>query len=1084
MSLTPQQQAAAYAPNSVAVTAGAGTGKTFMLVERYLYYLREHQLSPLEMVAVTFTEKAAKELRSRIRQAVAQQLPQFPDSLAELEAAQISTIHALASRICREHPEAAGVPPDFSILDDLEGEIWLNDRLNEALDKIPDRLYQIIPYSQLSTALQSLISDPISAHRALAADPQQWELLAKEIQNRAIETLLSSSDWGEATAAIANYSGKAGDKIEDARQAAFNCILNLENKTAEPDVALTAITQIDLRGGSKKNWTSGALELVKDALKSLKEIAKAELKTGLVTLILGAADDRLMLMLPALCEAFEFVQSHLLQVKHRSRTLTFADLEVHALQALQDAEVIAAYAQRYRVFLIDEFQDTNPIQAELLAALTQGTYLTIVGDVKQSIYGFRRADVSVFDRVRDRILSEGGSDVQLDTTFRTHRALISQINCVFQPLLLNLHQDLIAYQQEEPHPAPHLEVYTLQTEAKVNKPQRQLAEAKYIAQTLKQLLDTQTLVRDKKSDRLRPITPADIAILSRTWDSLQTYSDVLETAGIPAVVAGGESLLETREAKDAIALLRFLADPSDSLALVAVLRGPFFALSDVLLFTLAREHGKQKPEPVPEDGTPPMRPPLNWWHLIQTAGDPELAHPISTLKQLLNDRAIEPPTRLLQIADRLTGYTATIANLPGAARREADWRGFRELLRSLEAGNQDVFTVIRRLKRPIERGVKVPRLPLDISDAVSLMTIHASKGLEWPVVVVADLTRSRPNTSQSVYFDPELGVGLKWDNEAGESQKTVLYTVLEQMQKQREEAELVRVLYVALTRTRDRLLLTSCDAKGGSLDRLRPGLEAANIPIQLWPLAEAPDITPPTAAPKEGEDIRTVPIANLGCVTGGVWELPVTALGEYATCPKRFEFCWIQGHPGLREEAAIAPRLGTLVHKALERGIRHAEELEGFDRGLERQWVDEAIELALRFDRHAHYAPVRTQNALREHPVTLKIDGLVLNGAIDLLGEDWVLDFKTDREMNPKERRWQLWAYAAATERSIAHIAYLRHDTLYTFTADELAATSLEVAALIPQILVGNYTATPSERSCGICPYADICELNYHGRGD
>jgi ATP-dependent helicase/nuclease subunit A len=1078
MSLTPQQQAAAYAPKSVAVTAGAGTGKTFMLVERYLYYLREHQLSPLEMVAVTFTEKAAKELRSRIRQAVSQQLPQFPDSLAELEAAQISTIHALASRICREHSEAAGVPPDFSILDDLEGEIWLSDRLNEALDKIPDRLYKIIPYSQLSTALQALILDPISANRALAADPQQWKQLAKDIQNRAIETLLNSPDWDEAAAAIANYSGNAGDKIEDARQAALNCILNLEHQTAEPDAALTAITQIDLRGGSKKNWSSGALELVKDALKSLKEIAKAELKTGLVTLTLGAADDRLMQILPALREAFEFVQSHLLQAKCRSRTLTFADLEVHALQALQNAEVRTAYAQRYRVFLIDEFQDTNPIQAELLEALTQGTDLTIVGDVKQSIYGFRRADVSVFDRVRDRIVAEGGSDVQLDTTFRTHRALISQINCIFQPLLLNLHQDLIAHQQDEPHPAPHLEVYALQTEAKVNKPQRQLAEAKYIAHTLKQLLDTQTLIRDKKSDRLRPITPADIAILARTWDSLQTYSDVLETAGIPAVVAGGESLLETREAKDAIALLRFLADPSDSLALVAVLRSPFFALSDVLLFNLAREQGKQKPEPVPEDGTQPIRSQLNWWHLIQTASDPELAHPVSTLKQLLFDRAIEPPTRLLQIADRLTGYTATIANLPGAARREADWRGFRELLRTLEAGNQDVFTVIRRLKRPIERGVKVPRLPLEVTDAVSLMTVHASKGLEWPVVVVADLTRSRPNTSQSVYFDPELGVGLKWEDEAGDSQKPVLYTVLEQMQKQREEAELVRVLYVALTRTRDRLLLTGCDPKGGSLDRLHPGLEAADIPIQLWPFAEAPEIAPPTAAPKQGVDSRTSPIAtHLGCVAAGVWELPVTALGEYATCPKRFEFRWIQGHPGLREEAAIAPRLGTLVHKALERGIRNADELEGFDRGLERQWVDEAIELALRFDRHANYAPVRTTNALREHPVVLKMDGLILNGAIDLLGEDWVLDFKTDREMNPKERRWQLWAYATATQRAIAHIAYLRHDTLYTFTADELAATSLDVAALIPHILAGHYTATPSERSCGICPYADICEV-------
>ena len=141
MSLTTEQQTAAYAKTSVAVTAGAGTGKTHMLAERYLYYLRENDFSPLEIVAVTFTEKAAKELRSRIRALVAQKLPERTDLLAELEAAQISTLHALASRICREHPNEAEVPPDFSILDELEGELWLSECIEAALAQLPARLY-------------------------------------------------------------------------------------------------------------------------------------------------------------------------------------------------------------------------------------------------------------------------------------------------------------------------------------------------------------------------------------------------------------------------------------------------------------------------------------------------------------------------------------------------------------------------------------------------------------------------------------------------------------------------------------------------------------------------------------------------------------------------------------------------------------------------------------------------------------------------------------------------------------------------------------------------------------------------------
>ena len=147
MSLTSQQQAAAYAPHSIAVTAGAGTGKTYMLVERYLYYLRERQISPLEMVAVTFTEKAASELRSRIRSTVSQEFPEAVEMLAELEAAQISTIHALAARICRQYPEAAGVPPDFAMLDDLERDLWLSDALKDALEKLPQHFYETVPYS-------------------------------------------------------------------------------------------------------------------------------------------------------------------------------------------------------------------------------------------------------------------------------------------------------------------------------------------------------------------------------------------------------------------------------------------------------------------------------------------------------------------------------------------------------------------------------------------------------------------------------------------------------------------------------------------------------------------------------------------------------------------------------------------------------------------------------------------------------------------------------------------------------------------------------------------------------------------------
>jgi ATP-dependent helicase/nuclease subunit A len=175
--LTAEQAKAAYADSHVAVIAGAGTGKTHMLSERYLHLLMHHGFSPLEIVAVTFTRKAAAELRSRIRQTVTRALPDQPSYLAELEAARISTIDALAMRICEEHPEAAGVPADFTLLDDIEGQIRDQEYLEMALDQLPDRFYRQIPYSLIEAAMRIGLIDPLSAEKALSCDSSQWPVL-------------------------------------------------------------------------------------------------------------------------------------------------------------------------------------------------------------------------------------------------------------------------------------------------------------------------------------------------------------------------------------------------------------------------------------------------------------------------------------------------------------------------------------------------------------------------------------------------------------------------------------------------------------------------------------------------------------------------------------------------------------------------------------------------------------------------------------------------------------------------------------------------------------------------------------------
>jgi ATP-dependent helicase/nuclease subunit A len=1069
--LTPDRQLAAYASTSLVVTAGAGTGKTHMLAERYLYYLKEKNLSPLEIVAVTFTEKAAKELRSRIRILINQQLPQRTDILAELEAAPISTIHALASRICEEHPEKAGNPADFKIIDDLEGKIWLDDALESALNRLPLQVYQSIPYSLMSKAISCLLADPYTAGKALRQGIQDWDTLIRHGRREGLKKLVNEAIWTETWSILAQYQGKAGDKLEKIRQDTLAAMTELEDEE-NLDNAIAILTNIKLNVGSKKNWQDDSLTIVREALKSLREFVKEIVSTGLITLTLTEADEQLKQLLPVLTEAYQDITHYLAKLKQQARLLTFSDLEIYALKALSDRTVREYYRQRWQVFLVDEFQDTNPTQAELLATLTKTAQLTIVGDIKQSIYGFRRADIRVFKQFKQKILNNSGQEVILSQSFRTHQSLLQQINQIFAPLLADLHQELQSDRfldaevqgrrgagEKGCNGENYIQIFVVEKHPDTNKSQRQRLEAHHLAQKIKQMLDEKIPVYDKQTRQLRPIQPQDLAILTRTWSPLESYEEALAAVGIPVAPSGGGNLLATREAKDTWALLRFLVEPQDNIALIAVLRSPFFAISDRILFQLG----------ITAEGK------IDWWETIQNSQLPELEHPVNILSQLLQQRNREAPSRLIQIANRLTGYTAVIANLAGAARRLEDWQGFRELVGELERGTDDLFGVVRRLKRLYDSDSEISRPPLATGNAVSLMTIFAAKGLEWSVVAIADLSRERPNISQPIYFDSHWGVAWQWQDATGEAQTPALYTYLKYLQQQREEQEALRVLYVALTRARDYLILSATEPDKGDLARLTPGLAAAALPIETItfnPEAALPPLLPIPSPPQK------LPPLLIDSVGSGIFELPVTALSEYNRCPLRFQFRFLEGHPGIGEGIAYATQVGTLVHKALEHDISEVERLMAFaDPSWSQEVVTEAIALASRFWQHPAYQPFQSKSIAKEAKINLQIQQITFTGVIDLVGENWILDYKSDRDINPQNHRFQLWAYARALKAQQAHIAYLRHDYLHSFSQVELIQIAEEVESLVREIHASNYTANPSPENCQTCPYVSLCDF-------
>jgi ATP-dependent helicase/nuclease subunit A len=985
------------ADGDLVVTAGAGAGKTYMLQKRYAHHLEVDGLSPLAIVAVTFTELAAAELRARVREEVRARVLQRraqglaggplddPGVLGALEAAPISTIHALAARICREHPDEAEVPREFAILDEREGVLWQAEHLEAALARLPGALFEHMPWAKARAVMAALLRDPHLAAQALCVPPLD--------------------------------PGPAG----------------------------------------------------------------------------AEADRRLAAVLPVLREAWAEVVAHLRAEKLRQRRLDYADLELGALRALSHDAVRAYYHARWRAVIVDEFQDTNPVQAELLQHLTaprdgRRARLTIVGDEKQSIFGFRRADPRVFQAFQQALAARGRVGA-LTESRRTHAPLMALLNAVCGPLLPDMHVAMGATRHEPPGPSPHMEVLVLDAVARgrgaLPAELRRRLEADALARHLRAMLERQPpfLVHDRHAERrgdgpvTRPLACSDVAVLARSWGSLEALEEALAAQGIPAVQTRGGSLLETREALDAMALLAWLADRHDDHALVTVLRSPFFALDDGRLARLA---AGLPPRPA---GAPPGETRGAWWKAVQAATSEGWPAIRAVLAGWRDARRALAPSALLALADRECGYTAVAATMPGGRRRLADWQGMVTLVRELEHGTEDVGVVVRRLRRLVAAEVDVERPPLEAGEAVSLLTIHASKGLEWPVVAVVDLARANPVDVAEVRLDAELGLAMRLGGSDSEGTTPTRYRELGERRKAAEAEERRRLLYVALTRARDHLILSAAARKGPLLELLEPGLRAAGVAPTLVPpeLARARPPELPTHSWPQGLPVLLDPCGP------GLEELPVTALAAYERCPARFRLGVVERHPpeappGAAGAAAPghAAALGTLVHLALEHGVRGLEGVTGLAAGSplagEAEALAEAAELVERFHTAPAFAALAAGPLRQEVAFRHQLGPLALAGKIDAVGPGFVLDYKTDREVEPDHHLVQLAIYARHAGVSEACLAYLRHGLLHRFDAAALAAGHARALAIAEAIARGDFAPQPSAEACGACPHARVCE--------
>ncbi len=841
MNLTEAQHRAVYEQDkNLIVVAGAGSGKTRVLVERYLKLLEQNPAWPLNaLVAITFTRKAAQEMRDRVRQALEDRLGMaateaeqrvWADRLANMDSARIDTIHGLCATILRANAAEAGLDPDFAVLDEVEAAILLDTVIEDVLQQFVElddptiALFTDHDRRSVQAVLRTFAQQPLTPMPTDLFDRWQadWEAHAAEH----IERLRTNADFEQALHWEPPVKWPNDDKLFPMWQLCWDSSDQLF--TAEPVECLRLLRELNgaikVNVGSQKNWGGKeALAEAKDCLRTIREVAGNT--AVLIGDLPGALEAKAADMLPLWQRLIERVQVAYADAKLRDSHLDFDDLETYTQQLLNEHDAVRQrYRQgEFRHLLVDEFQDTNAAQWDIvqaLADLERPGSLFVVGDQKQSIYAFRGADVSVFGAVRQRLIDLGGAaaKVALARSFRTHQPLVNGFNAIFERILrreadsaigeyeIDLGEPMDAFRQEPPNQDPSLKLLLVNTttakdESRITTEEARRWEAYEIARYLHAQVEAETPVYDRDLNGTRPLRYDDVALLFQSTSQITVYEDVFKAQDLPFVTIAGRGYYNRQEVWDLLNLLRALYNPADNLSLASVLRSPLFGLSDdaLLALRLVRDDAGQRlllwdalnfPEVVPEDE--------------QTL----VAFACSCLNDLAMLAGRVTISELLREALKRTGYLAVLTGLPDGARRRGNVEKL--LAKAASSGKITLGAFEQYLSDLSAREVREGEALLDVTGSVTLMTVHASKGLEYPLVVLVDSGWTRGNFGGPVVMaDNEGRLCCKvYDPEADQMLATFSYRRADHLRQLRKEAERKRLLYVAATRAQDCLLVS------------------------------------------------------------------------------------------------------------------------------------------------------------------------------------------------------------------------------------------------------------------------------------
>jgi ATP-dependent helicase/nuclease subunit A len=855
--LEPEQVAAAHTlDRHISVSAGPGAGKTLVLVERYLEILTTQDISVDQIVAITFTNRAANEMRERVREQVDEQLRasvgetrrRWMRHKRTLEGAPITTIHGFCSRLLREFPLEAEVDPQFALLDEHQSAMLLEEVVEASLTEFINRGEEDVVRLAQAVSRPELAAALIDIYRAMRGQGLSLKEIAKQTpaSHATTKDYFAAAEELNQRMAELTSANKLPENAEKRRARTERKWPNLRLLLGKP---ATADSIADYCNAIEEFWEarprkSGAIAQAVQAVDELlwSQDSKADQRPrGKVPQLCFdlLARDHAIKLIGLLGDIEEVLEAE----KQRLGVLDFDDLQLRTLRLLQThTESLERIRRRFRFFLVDEFQDTNGVQRDLMNKLTlaagRNANLFIVGDRKQSIYGFRGADVDVFAEMTAAIEAAGGKAMPLRLNFRSQPPLISFFNFLF-PRIFTPREDAAAgqldqlgYVEHEPSKpmraqqdnGPLVELLLAIVPSRAEEDEAGSADApdpkaeqdsreRDAAQLVQRI---HSLMKPGSSGNAR-FKYKDIALLFRAMTGVWAYESALRRAGIPYLTVQGWGFYQREEITDLIQLLRFLDNQTDELALAAVLRSPLCGISDDALLAL-------RCAPM-TDGTTERNPSkqhrrvrrlltaLKHHERIRFLSDEEhaaLDRARELLDQLLRRRNRYSIADLLRFAVRSAEYTTIIAAKFDGAQRLANVEKLSRLAERFERSGAHLIRDFVRFVQEFEAmGGREGEGQIDESaNAVRLMTIHQAKGLEFPVVIIPDLHR-RPNSRDSWYvLDRHRGLTVKIPDMRDGMVAGRTFNDLRKRALWREEFESMRLLYVAATRAQDRLILS------------------------------------------------------------------------------------------------------------------------------------------------------------------------------------------------------------------------------------------------------------------------------------